>query len=50
MRVGLAAVMTALLVAAVAAQSGAAKPGPRCGGTLWRQMTLVDNGKGAKTS
>jgi hypothetical protein len=45
MRVVLTAV-TALLVAAVAAQSGNAKPGPQCGGTLWKQMTLVDNGKG----
>lgn len=45
MRVVLAAV-TAVLVAAVAAQPGVAKPGPQCGGTLWKQMTIVDNGKG----
>ena len=40
------AVVTAAVVAALAAQTGAAKPGPQCGGTLWKQMTLVDNGKG----
>jgi hypothetical protein len=40
------AVASAAAVAAVAAQTGAAKPGPQCGGTLWKQMTLVDNGKG----
>jgi hypothetical protein len=44
MRFALAAVMTAF-VAAVAVQSGVAAPGPQCGGTLWKQMTLADNGK-----
>src|SRR5439155_3211795 len=45
MKVVLAAA-TAALVAAVAAQTGTAAPGPQCGGTLWKQLTLADNGKG----
>lgn len=40
------AVLAATLAAACAAQAGSAEPGPRCGGALWKQMTLVDNGKG----
>jgi hypothetical protein len=43
---GALATVAALLAAAVAAQAGTAAPGPQCGGTLWKQMTLVDNGKG----
>ena len=42
MRVVLAAA-TASFVAALAAQAGVAAPGPQCGGTLWKQMTLVDS-------
>jgi hypothetical protein len=42
---GLLAVVAATLAAAVWAQAGAAAPGPACGGTLWKQMTLADNGK-----
>jgi hypothetical protein len=42
MRVVLAAAV-ASLAAAIAAQAGAAAPGPQCGGSLWKQMTLVDN-------
>jgi hypothetical protein len=34
----------AAFAAAVAVQSGVAAPGPQCGGTLWKQMTLADNG------
>jgi len=45
MKVVLAAA-TAALVAAVAAQAGYGAPGPKCGGTLWKQLTLADNGKG----
>ncbi len=45
MRVVLAAAV-ATLAAAFAAQAGAAAPGPQCGGTLWKLMTLADNGKG----
>jgi hypothetical protein len=41
MRVVLAAAAVTL-TAAFAAQAGAAAPGPQCGGTLWKQMTLVD--------
>jgi hypothetical protein len=44
MRFALAAGLAAF-VAAVAVQSGVAAPGPQCGGTLWKQMTLADNGK-----
>ena len=44
MRFALAAGMAAF-AAAVAVQSGVAAPGPKCGGTLWKQMTLADNGK-----
>src|SRR3954452_14353095 len=39
------AVAAVLVAAAFAAQAGAAAPGPQCGGTLWKQMTLADNGK-----
>jgi hypothetical protein len=45
MRIVLAAA-TAALAAFVAVQAAAAAPGPQCGGTLWKQMTLADNGKG----
>lgn len=45
MKIVLAA-LAATVAAACAAQAGAAAPGPRCGGTLWKQMTLADNGKG----
>ena len=45
MRVVLA-VAVAALAASIVAQAGAAKPGPQCGGTLWKEMTLADNGKG----
>ena len=45
MRVVLA-VAGATLVAALAAQAAVATPGPKCGGALWKQMTLADNGKG----
>jgi hypothetical protein len=45
MKVVLAAA-AAVLAAGIAAQVGAAAPGPKCGGTLWKQMTLADNGKG----
>ena len=44
MRVVLA-VAVAALAASIVAQAGAAKPGPQCGGTLWKEMTLADNGK-----
>jgi hypothetical protein len=43
---GVLAVVGATLVAALTAHVAVAKPGPQCGGTLWKQMTLVDNGKG----
>lgn len=39
------AAAAAALVAAVAAQVAVAAPGPQCGGTLWKLMTLADNGK-----
>ena len=39
-------VVSAMLVAALAAHAAVAKPGPQCGGTLWKEMTLADNGKG----
>ena len=45
MKVVLAAAAAAI-VASIAAQAGAAAPGPQCGGTLWKQLTLADNGKG----
>ena len=45
MRIVLAAA-TATLAAFVAAQAAGAAPGPQCGGSLWKQMTLADNGKG----
>lgn len=45
--------MKRVLVVAVAvsaalafAHAASAKPGPQCGGSLWKQMTLADNGKG----
>ena len=44
MRIGLAAGMAAF-AAGIAAHAGFAAPGPQCGGTLWKQMTLADNGK-----
>jgi hypothetical protein len=40
------AVAGAAAVAALAAHAAVAKPGPQCGGALWKQMTLADNGKG----
>lgn len=40
------ATAVAALAATACAQVGAAAPGPQCGGTLWKQLTLVDNGKG----
>jgi hypothetical protein len=40
------ATAVAALTATVCVQVGAAAPGPQCGGTLWKQITLVDNGKG----
>jgi hypothetical protein len=47
-----ALIATAALVACVAAFAGPARahvqsPGPQCGGTLWKQMTLSDTGKSA---
>ena len=36
----------AAVTAAIAAQAATAAPGPQCGGPLWKQMTLADNGKG----
>lgn len=45
MRYLLAAAIAAS-AALLAAQTGVAAPGPSCGGTLWKQMTLADNGKG----
>jgi hypothetical protein len=39
------AAMMAALAAAVVAHAAVAAPGPKCGGTLWKQMTLADNGK-----
>jgi hypothetical protein len=39
------AVAVASFAVAFAAQAGAAAPGPQCGGSLWKQMTLADNGK-----
>jgi len=50
MRFVLAAVATlAALTAAFALPAGArvAAPGPQCGGTLWKLMTLSDAGKSA---
>src|SRR3954453_24137807 len=35
----------ATLALVVGAQVGAAAPGPQCGGSLWKQLTLADNGK-----
>jgi len=37
--------MMAALAAVVVAHAAVAAPGPQCGGTLWKQMTLADNGK-----
>jgi hypothetical protein len=45
MRVVLA-IAGATLVASLAAHAAVAAPGPQCGGTLWKQMTLADNGQG----
>jgi hypothetical protein len=45
MRIVLAATAAAL-VAASAAQAHVSTAGPGCGGTLWKLMTLADNGKG----
>jgi hypothetical protein len=45
MRIVLAAA-TAAFAAFLAAQAASAAPGPQCGGSLWKQMTLADNGKG----
>jgi hypothetical protein len=45
MKIVLAA-LGAVVVAAFAAQAGAAAPGPQCGGSLWKLMTLADGGKG----
>lgn len=39
------AVAAAAFVAAMTAQAGTAAPGPQCGGTLWKLITLADNGK-----
>ena len=39
-------VVAAVLAAGVAVQAGVAAPGPQCGGTSWRLMTLNDAGKG----
>jgi len=43
---GVLLVMAAALAAALFANAAAAKPGPQCGGSLWKEMTLADNGKG----
>ena len=43
---GVLAVVGATLVATLAAHVAVAAPGPQCGGTLWKEMTLADNGKG----
>jgi len=40
-----AAVIAALVAVAVPARAHTASPGPQCGGTLWRLMTLSDTGK-----
>jgi hypothetical protein len=40
------AATAAALVAASAAQAHVSTAGPQCGGTLWKMMTLADNGKG----
>jgi hypothetical protein len=39
------AVAVAAVAVGVAAQAGMATPGPQCGGALWKQLTLADNGK-----
>jgi hypothetical protein len=52
MRIVLAAAATlAALTAAFAVPAGArvAAPGPQCGGTLWKQMTLSDTGNKSVT-
>ena len=41
----LGAAVAVSFAALIAAQAGVAAPGPQCGGTLWKQMTLADNGK-----
>jgi hypothetical protein len=43
---GVLALAFAVVAAASVANVAVAKPGPQCGGTLWKQMTLADNGKG----
>src|SRR5438876_452109 len=40
-----AAVIAALVAVAVPARAHTAAPGPQCGGTLWKLMTLSDTGK-----
>ena len=40
------AVAVAMVVASLAAHAASAAPGPQCGGTLWKEITLADNGKG----
>jgi hypothetical protein len=47
MRFALAATtaVAALVAVAVPARAHTAAPGPQCGGTLWRLMTLSDTGK-----
>ena len=39
------AVGVAALAVAVGAHVASAVPGPQCGGPLWKQLTLADNGK-----
>ena len=39
------ATITAALTTMVVVQAAVAAPGPKCGGTLWKMMTLADNGK-----
>jgi hypothetical protein len=43
---GVLAIAFTVVAAAWVADVAVAKPGPQCGGTLWKQMTLADNGKG----
>jgi len=50
MRVVITAAAAAALLAALAVPAGArveAKPGPWCGGSLWKLMTLSDAGRGS---
>jgi len=39
------ATVAGALTRVVAVQAGVAAPGPRCGGSLWKMITLADNGK-----